>query len=262
MSGKKAEEVHFQEWIENREHWPLLEGYMQDNSGLPGPRANLELAAGFARYFADSMISDTAWVLLCSWVDAPDEFLAFCAVQACGAHYAFADDQRRRLVERVLKAAMNAAGWRVREAAAIGLQSLGEADFRLLTQLLDGWREDATLLEQRAFVAALAHPPVLKNRDHVLYALDLAAGITDGILHGAAKGCDPEHFRVLSKGLEYSLSLFAAAEPEEGFALLRRLAESGDARMMKIVKSNLGKTRLSKKYPDRVHELLAGLTTV
>ncbi|WP_310832802.1 hypothetical protein [Paenibacillus pedocola] len=262
MSGKKAVEIHFQEWIENREHWPLLEGYMHDNSGLPGPRANLELAAGFAQYFADSKISDTAWALLCSWVDAPGEFLVFCAVQACGAHYASADDQRRLLVESVLKAAMNDAGWRVREAAAIGLQSIGESDFRLLTPLLNGWREDANLLEQRAFVAALAHPPLLKNRDHVLYALDLAAGITDGILHGAAKGCDPEHFRVLSKGLEYSLSLFAAAAPEEGFALLSRLAESGDARMMRIVKSNLGKTRLSKKYPDRVRELMAGLTTV
>ncbi len=262
MCGKKVEEVHFQEWIENREHWPLLEDYMQESSGLPGPRANLELAAGFARYFADSMISDTAWALLCSWVEAPGEFLPFCAVQACGAHYAFADDQRRRIVESVLEATMNDTRWRVREAAAISLQRLGEADFRLLTPLLDGWREDATLLEQRAFVAALAHPPLLKNRDHVLYALDLVAAITDGILHGAAKGCDPEHFRVLSKGLEYSLSLFASAEPEEGFALLNRLVESGDARMIRIVKSNLGKTRLSKKYPDRVRELMAGLTTV
>ncbi|MNC05932.1 hypothetical protein D3C75_534310 [compost metagenome] len=262
MSGSQAEAGLLQQWIENREHWPLLEGYMHDNSGLPGPRANLELAAGFAQYFADSEISETAWALLCSWVDAAGEFLPFCAVQACGAHYAYADEQRRRLVENVLKVAMNDARWRVREAAAIGLQSIGESEFRLLTELLDGWRADAALLEQRAFVAALAHPPLLKNRGHVLYSLDLAAGITDGILHGTANGCDPEHFRVLSKGLEYSLSLFAAAEPEEGFALLRRLAESGDARMMRIVKSNLGKTRLSKKYPDRVRELLTGLTTV
>ncbi|QSF46954.1 hypothetical protein [Paenibacillus tianjinensis] len=262
MCGRQAETLQFQQWIENREHWPLLEGHMHNNSGLPGPRANLELAAGFAQYFADADIPDTAWALLCSWVDAPGEFLPFCAVQACGAHYANADEERRCLVESMLKAAMNDARWRVREAAAIGLQSIGESDFRLLADLLDGWRKDAALLEQRAFVAALAHPPLLKNRNHVLYALDLAAEITDGILHGAVKDCEPEHFRVLSRGLEYSLSLFAAAEPEEGFALLRRLAESGDVRMIRIVKCNLGKTRLSKKHPDRVRELLAGLTTV
>ncbi|MNI53735.1 hypothetical protein D3C73_1085880 [compost metagenome] len=81
-------------------------------------------------------------------------------------------------------------------------------------------------------------------------------------MHGVAEGCEPEHIRVLSKGLEYSLSVFAASDPEAGFALLARLAESGDARMIRIVKSNLGKSRLSKKYPERVRELLAGLTTL
>jgi hypothetical protein len=262
MSGKQVEVVLPQEWMEDQAYWPLLEGYMHDNSGLPGPRANLGLAAGFARYFATSEVPETAWALLCSWVDAPGEFLPFCALQACGAYYGYADAERRRLAESFLKRAMNDAGWRVREATAIGLQNIGEFDFGLLQDLLEVWRVDATVLEQRAFVAALAHPPLLKSRSHVLYCIDLSTVITEGILRGDADACNPEHMRVLSKGLEYSLSLFAAAEPDAGFALLNKLAESGDARMIRIVKSNLGKTRLSKKYPDRVRELLAGLTTV
>ncbi|MNC33988.1 hypothetical protein D3C75_824010 [compost metagenome] len=191
----------------------------------------------------------------------PQEFLAFCAVWACGAHYAHADNTRRGQAEASLQTAMNDARWRLREAAAMGLQSLGEYDFALLKQLLDKWRAAATLLEQRAFVAALAHPPLLKVEANVLYCLDMADGIMDGILSGAVDSADPEHFRVLSKGLEYSLSVFAASLPEPGFALLRKYAESGDPRLIKIVKSNLGKTRLAKKYPGEVAGLLQVLTT-
>ncbi|MBY0013912.1 hypothetical protein [Paenibacillus typhae] len=251
MRDKQEDKVPLQEWTQSRESWPLLEEYLQLRSGLPGPRANLELAARFARGYARAEITDTAWILLTVWAEDPGEYLPFCAVQACAAHYAFTDSLRRGWIKQMLKRAMNDARWRVREAAAIGLQYVGEYNFPELRELL----------EQRAFVAGLAHPPMLKSREQAQYSLGLAAEITDGILNGRSAGYDSEQFRVLSKGLEYSLSLFVAAEPEAGFALLGRLAASGDERMVRIVKSNLSKARLSKKYPGQVEELLAGLTS-
>ncbi|WP_042199432.1 hypothetical protein [Paenibacillus camerounensis] len=262
MSGKKDQFEPLQELLDSSGCWPQLEEYMLRNSGLPGPRANLALAAQFARYYAEKEITDTAWSLLIQWTGDPGEYLPFCAVQACAAHYSYADNERRSRIGAILRTAMNDPRWRVREAAAIGLQYIGEDDFRLLQELLDGWRPNASVLEQRAFLAGLAHPPLLTTSRQMLYCLELAGEITDGIIQGKTQGCDPEHFRVLSKGLEYSLSLFAAGEPEAGFALLRRLGESGDARMLRVVKENLGKARLSKKYPEQVQELLAGLTIV
>lgn len=262
MRNKQEDTVPLQEWTHNRENWPLLKEYLQLRSGLPGPRANLELAARFARGYAGAEISDTAWILLTEWAEDSGEYLPFCAVQACAVHYPFADSLRRGRIKLMLKRAMNDDRWRVREAAAIGMQYIGEYHFPLLQELLDSWRPEATMLEQRAFLAGLAHPPLLKSGDQAQYSLNLAAEITDGILKGRSAGCDPEQFRVLSKGLEYSLSLFVAAEPETGFALLGRLAASGDERMIRIVKSNLSKARLSKKYPGQVEELLAGLTSV
>ncbi|WP_379153414.1 hypothetical protein [Paenibacillus sp. sgz5001063] len=259
-----------QQQMGNHDLWPLLTNDMLQESGLPGPRANLELAGSFAGLYAKPEVTETAWELICAWAQIseseaaagdPQEFLAFCAVWACGAHYAYGDAGRQSQAEGFLRAAMNDARWRQREAAAMGLQSLGEYDFALLQQLLDGWREGATLLEQRAFMAALAHPPLLKAESHVLYCLEMADGIMEGIRSDTISSSDPEHFRVLSKGLEYSLSVFAARLPEPGFALLRKYAESRDARLSKIVKSNLGKTRLTKKYPAQVAELLQVLTT-
>ncbi len=261
MRDKEEDNVPLQEWTQSLESWPLLEEYLQLRSGLPGPRANLELAARFARGYARAEITDTAWILLTEWAEDPGEYLPFCAVQACAAYYAFTDSLRRGWIKQMLKRAMNDARWRVREAAAIGLQYIGEYNFPELRELLDSWRPEATMLEQRAFMAGLAHPPLLKSGDQAQYSLNLAAEITEGILNGRSAGYDSEQFRVLSKGLEYSLSLFVAAEPEAGFALLGRLAASGDERMVRIVKSNLSKARLSKKYPGQVEELLAGLTS-
>ncbi|WP_342565776.1 hypothetical protein NST84_11905 [Paenibacillus sp. FSL R7-0345] len=262
MRSKQEDTASLQEWAQNRESWPLLADYLQLRSGLPGPRANLELAARFAQCYASPEVSDTAWALITIWAEDSGEYLPFCAVQACAAQYSFADSLRRSTIKGILRTAMNDARWRVREAAAIGLQYIGEDDFGLLKELLDSWRPEATMLEKRAFLAGLAHPPLLKSRSQAQYCLDVSAEIMDGILRALPAGYDPDQFRVLSKGLEYSLSLFAAAEPEAGFALLGRLAASGDERIIRIVKSNLAKARLYKKYPVQVGELLAGLTTV
>ncbi|OKP82504.1 hypothetical protein A3844_18635 [Paenibacillus helianthi] len=259
-----------QQQMNNRDQWPVLTHDMLQKSGLPGPRANLALAGSFASLCAKPDVTEDAWELITAWAQIPEseaaagdpqEFLVFCAVWACGAHYAHGAAGRRSQAEGFLRAAMNDARWRIREAAAMGLQSIGEYDFVLLKQLLEGWRAGSTLLEQRAFVAALAHPPLLKPEPNVLYCLEVADGIMEGIGRETSRSADPEHFRVLSKGLEYSLSVFAARLPEPGFAMLRKYAESRDARLMKIVKSNLGKSRLTKKYPVEVAELLQVLTT-
>ncbi|WP_052421296.1 hypothetical protein [Paenibacillus sp. FSL R7-0273] len=262
MDKKEDKLEQLQDWLQSSDGGQQLEEYLLQNSGLPGPRANLALAARFARYYSKPEITGTAWSLIIKWAGEPGEYLPFCAVQACAAHYSYADNEHRRQIRGILRTAMNDSGWRVREAAAIGLQLIGENDFSLLQELLDSWRPEASVLEQRAFLAGLAHPPLLESRSQVLYCLDLAEEITDAILQGKTAGCDPEHFRVLSKGLEYCLSLFAAAEPEAGFAMLRRLIESRDPRILRLVKANLGKARLSKKYPEQVQQLLAGLTTV
>jgi hypothetical protein len=66
-----------------------------------------------------------------------------------------------------------------------------------------------------------------------------------------------EDFTVLKKGLDYSISVFVAALPEEGFIFLKEWAKAADPAIKKIIKSNLGKSRLTKKYSDQVNEILA-----
>ncbi|KGE16584.1 hypothetical protein PWYN_17880 [Paenibacillus wynnii] len=261
--------VPLEQWINDIAERAQLTDYMLKESHLPGPRANLGLSDRFTECFGKLDLTDTAWELLNFWTilsegaiesNDPREFLAFCAVRASGAYYGYADEERQGVIRGILKSAMNDSGWRLREAAAMGMQSVGEYDFTLLCQLLDRWGPGATQLEQRAFVAALAHPPLLKVHDNAVYCLNLATEIMDRLAANAGVQGDPEHFRVLSKGLEYSLSVFVASEPVEGFVMLRKFAQSRDARIIKIVKSNLGKSRLSKKYGLQVAEILNSIS--
>lgn len=250
-------------WSDGHTGFEALEAFLKNNSGLPGPRANLKLAEQFAEEVMGRIPDEPAWKLLLEWsrrseaeapANDPGEFLPFCAIQAIGACYTALTAERKKEALPVLKEAMSDPRWRVREAVAIALQRIGEQDFGLLEEWFEDWLEQANALERRAFVATLAHPPLLGNREHALFGLKLA----ERILQDWAMGLpisEKEEARVLNKGLEYTLSVLVEKEPEEGFAVMRRVAAMNDKQMDRILSANLGKARLSKKYPKEVAEV-------
>lgn len=262
MNSKVSKNVFYGD-LQEAGKYAELEQRLMGESNLPGPRANLGAASAFADAFASDWVTDEAWELVLAWSGKPEaeaptddarEFLPFCALQAMGSYYRYAEPARQQLILERCQAAMNDGRWRMREAAAMALQRIGEQDFGALRRLFDEMKGSASALEQRAFVAALAHPPMLKEQANVLYALELSDEILDGIATGRTR-CGAEEFRVLSKGLEYALSVFVERAPEAGFKMLAKFAVNGDKRMQKIVKSNLGKARLAKKFSQDVERI-------
>ncbi|RCX23437.1 hypothetical protein DFP94_1011036 [Fontibacillus phaseoli] len=252
--------VILKNWLADRGTFDDLENRMLKESKLPGPRANLGLASLFADQFRTQPISPEQWSLLVHWMslnegDAPAndprEYLPFCAVQAMGANYGVAEEQRKDQILSFIGLAMNDSRWRLREGAAMALQRLGEDDIAALRSYMERRLSAATLLERRAFVAALAHPPILQKEDNARFALQISEEILTELAAGRPEG-SREETRVLCQGLEYAVSLFVEKLPKEGFELLGKYAVSKDERLRKIVKSNLGKARLAKKYPGEV----------
>ncbi len=248
-----------------RPHDPAgLADYLASNSRLPGPRGNLELAAAFADAMGSCAVQSAWHHVLVVWVaipaDAapandPREFLPFCALFALGATFPAADASTRSEIAALLRTTAGDPRWRMREAVAMGMQRIGEADRLALRTLIESWLGDATLLEQRAIVAALAHPPILGDRPTVLLSLDMSRSFVSGICSLTPEMRRTQEFRVLSKGLEYAVSVFVAAAPVEGFALLREFASIDDRDVRRIVRSNLGKSRLSRPHPTQVAEI-------
>src|SRR6266567_7797353 len=92
------------------------EVYLKANSGLPGPRANLELVEAVG----DEADADLLWRLSAS----SDDFLALCGTAGLG-RLATTDSEA---VLAWLKELAEDPRWRVREGVAIALQRMGRED--------------------------------------------------------------------------------------------------------------------------------------
>ncbi|MBW4084161.1 hypothetical protein [Paenibacillus sp. S150] len=261
--NSKMTKSGFYEELQDSGRFAELERKLLGESNLPGPRANLGAASAFADAFESGRVTRESWELIVAWTRKeedeaptgnPREFLPFCALQAMGAYYPYAGPAQKQVILECCQAGMNDSRWRMREAAAMALQRIGEKEFAVIKSLFDSLGKQANALEKRAMAAALAHPPLLKNPAHVLYALHLSEQILDEIAAGQAK-YTAEDYRVLSKGLEYAVSLFVERAPEEGFRMLAKFAVAADKRILKIVKSNLGKARLAKKFSEDVERI-------
>lgn len=242
-----------------------IEKILLVNSNLPGPRGNLTLAYKFAQLFEREDLGQELNDLLSKWAsisseeapaNTPGEYLPFCAILALGSHYVFTGEDKKTRIMNQMREAMNDKRWRIRESAAIGLQLIAEKDIGPVKSNITDWYESSNLLEKRAFLAALAHPPILKEKETTRFSLKVSEAILEDLLKVSEEIWRTEEFSTLSKGLQYSLSVFAAELPEEGFALLKKYARSDNKHMVKIIKANLGKTRLTKKYPGLVKEVL------
>ena len=140
---------------------------------------------------------------------------------------------------------------RLREAAAMALQCLGEDDLEELQRILDLWLTGTSLLARRAVVAALAHPPLLEDEGLARYALRKADAILRDTAAVPVEARDSEEFRVLTKALGYALSVIVARLPGKGFALLERWARSRDRDIRRVIAANLKKRRLADAAPER-----------
>ncbi len=213
------------------------EAYLNKNSGLPGPRANLELVEAAAQE-ADP---DRLWRLSAS----SDEFLALCGTAGLG-HLAMSEPEA---VMSWLHDLASDPRWRVREGVAIALQHLGRRSMPHLLAEMKKWSQEGPYV-QRAAVAALCEPALLKEPEHVARVLGILNAITKSLALSSARRS--EGFRVLRQALGYGWSVAAAALPEKGRLLMEKWLRSPDPDVAWVMRSNLGKARISALGDDWV----------
>jgi len=225
------------EQLKSVEDW---ESFLKKHSGLPGPRGNLELAnaaadCGTARQFREWLKYEPRRAP----TNTPGEFVAFCAVLGHGRLLAEGGEQ----AVTVLRRAASDPRWRVREAAAMGLQRLGKADMGKMLRVVEPWAR-GTPLEQRAAAAAGCEPGLLRDPKHARRVLHMLDRITLSLAR--AQDRRTVEFRVLRQGLGYCWSVAVAALPEAGKLMLGKWSESRDADVIWVVRENLGKARLAR----------------
>ena len=240
----------YRQKLRTLDHW---DDYLLKESGLPGPRGNLELAQAvadegnqelFERYLAyDADQAPT---------NSPYEFLAFCGIVGMGRLLA----EGKRGALKTLKLFASDRRWRAREGVAMALQRLGEVDMDLLIQEMEKWSA-GTFLEQRAAVAALCEPKLLKQAKHAKAVLHILDNITESLKEAEER--KSEDFLTLRKGLAYCWSVAVAALPAEGKKMMEKWLKETDKDIRWIMKENLKKNRLVKADADWVKKWKAKL---
>ncbi|WP_220192526.1 hypothetical protein [Ktedonospora formicarum] len=246
-----------------------LEFYLRENSRLPGPRANLELAndvstllaAAIARY-PESVRSllhyfvngDRKWMS----GNTPSEFVILCGIIAAGACAASESTWQEEMLELLDHYACSPY-WRIREGVAIAFQHMLPANVPRMLKHLRTLALCGDYLQQRAAIATLAEPHILVSPQLISAALDLQRMVLSRAREVPLPERKQENFRTLRRTLAYTLSVATAASPDEGFALMRECAAWNDSDINWILRENLKKKRLARFAYDTqlINRLLA-----
>ena len=221
---------------------PDWDDLLLKESGLPGPRANLELvqaaadlgtAEQFRRWLALGPESTPAKTAL--------EFLPLCGVVGLGR--LLAEGQLDALPE--LRQQANDPRWRVREGVSMALQRWGDEDMGALVKAMTAWA-GGTWLEQRAVAGGLCEPRLLADGKHAKAVLKLLDGITRAVAKASPAARKGDDFRALRQGLAYCWSVAVAAAPEQGKAAMEKWLAHSDPDVRWIMRENLKKNRLAR----------------
>jgi hypothetical protein len=214
--------------------------FLLENSNLPGPRGNLELAHAVAR--SGNLAQFESWLADNSPevapVNHPREFLAFCG--ALGLGWLVGRGQRQHLPR--LRALASDPRWRTREAVATGLQYFGDQDMPALLDEMVAWGAGGNPYEQRAAAAAVCEPRLLGDSGNARRVLALLDQITGSILGVSDRKNDA--FQALRKGLGYGWSVAVAALPVEGKPCMEKWIGHTDPDIAWIMRENLKKNRI------------------
>jgi hypothetical protein len=225
---------------------PDREDYLRAHSGLPGPRANLELLDIASELSEPAQLERWAGLdPVAAPENTPAVFLV--AVGMAGLGRLVGRGDRSRLP--TLRQAASDPRWRVREAVAIGLQYWGDLDPDSMVDEMARWTDGSPLVG-RAAVAAVCEPRLLRSPEMITRTLAILDRLTQTV-RDAPKPIAAD-VRVLRQTLGYAWSVAIAADPSQGILAFERWRAEPDPDVQWIVTNNLGKARLARVAPEWV----------
>lgn len=216
------------------------DAFLLQESGLPGPRANLELVKVAAEMSSEVQVQH--WLTFKA--NTPEEYLALCGTVGLGGWIALG----KRKYIKTLRACASDSRWRIREGVAMALQQWGDEDFGAVLDELETWRE-GNLYEQRAIAAAVCEPRLLRaTTKNAAANLKRVLKLLDSITRDFSKNKNrkADDFIALKKGLAYCWSVAVAASPDDGQRAMEKWFGSDDADVQAVMRENLNKDRLKR----------------
>ncbi len=215
-------------------------------SGLPGPRGNLELIAAIADVAHPASL--LAWAAVgpdAVGGDEPGTVIVVSGVVGLGRLLADAwhgAEGRRELVAHLHDLASDPR-WRVREGVAMAVQRWAESEPDDAFRVAETWTDDSPFV-QRAAAAAVCEPALIRDAVFARRAIGVVDAVTaDVAARPGRRGADVDALR---KALGYGWSVVIVAAPSIGRPAFERWIDSPDPTVRWIVRENLRKARLAR----------------
>lgn len=223
---------------------------LRENSGLPGPRGNLELLHRFLREADEELIADCLAAIREDTRNSPEEFLGMCGVAGRALRLA----AKPQTLTAHLRKYAGHGSWRIREAVAIAIQELPcpTLEDRLTVTARLECDDDFT---HRAIVAGLCEPRNLTSGAGMAGVFAHLHRATKRLAHDDKLTPAQDALR---KALGYGWSVAIAAAPNTGRAEFETLLRLPGKHVRWIVAENLKKTRLAKvgrEWVERIRKL-------
>lgn len=242
--------ISYVEKLKSLKDW---DSFLMKESGLPGPRGNLELAQAFAGIAKESLIQKYISINPDEAPEnTPKSFLTFCGVVGLGTLI----NQGKFGYLKHLRQFASDHRWRIREGVAIALQRIGDSNIIFLLNEMKTWSK-GNYFEKRAAIATLCEPRLLTSDQASSSVLDILDDVTLSIVN--SKDIKSEGFEVLRKGLAYCWSVAISACPEKGKKLFEKWVGNKNNEIIRIMKENLKKNRLVKMDKEWVSNQSAKL---
>jgi hypothetical protein len=222
------------------------------NSGLPGPRGNLELLYSFAHSATADEIDECLAYCCDDLKNSPAEFVAMCGIVG---YCILNRDNIKEMLEKIRPYASHQS-WRIREAVAIGIQEVAGSNMNQVINYLERWLS-GNELERRAVVAALCEPKLLRDGSVNIKILNILARLTVEFEKMGSKLS--ENQSTLRKALGYGWSVVIVSIPGEGKKVFETVAHNSNKHIQWISKENLKKKRLSAMDRRWVEKMVSSL---
>ena len=128
----------------------------------------------------------------------------------------------------------------------MALQRLGDADPQRMVDVVTDWSGDDDPLVQRAAVAGICEPRLLRSPQLARVAVDTCERVTASLAARPLEQRREPSVRTLRQALGYCWSVAVAADPARGLPRFLALSGSTDPDVAWIMYNNRGKARLAE----------------
>jgi hypothetical protein len=239
-----------------------LYAFLSRSSGLPGERANLVLAQGFAHACsADARGPALATKMAALEADAapggsPLEFIPLCGVLAAGACAARQPKTRGAMLQ-IIHDACDDLRFRVREAAPHALAQIGAREgggfLGELESFTEGYFHAAALLRAMTSSDWL---PQIADAEPAVSALTRAFALADEAPSSATRW---PGYKALIEALEASIAPLALRFGEPILVAVAGFARTDDPHLRESVKKSLANKKLRARFPDELGAAIGAL---